>query len=319
MPSNGQTRSGSGFGRGTTASQVLREIDLSGQHAVVTGGYSGIGLATTQALVAAGATVSVPARRPDLAAEQLSGLSGVQVAEMDLTDLASVRSYASTLLDAGRHVDMLINNAGVMAAPLTRVGPGWEFQLATNYLGHYALVNHLWPILTGGSRVVSVSSRGHFYSQMRWNDPMFDRTPYDRWAAYGQSKTANALLAVHLDRLGRDAGVRAFALHPGIVLTPLTRYLSRDDLVSAGAMDAAGNLVPENGLSPEEGAATQVWAATSPQLAGRGGLYLEDVEVAEMFDPRSQGGSVQPYAVDAVEAERLWRWSATLTDVNAFA
>lgn len=174
-----------------------------------------------------------------------------------------------------------------------------------------ALVNRLWPVLAGGARVVSVSSRGHFYSPMRWNDPFFERTQYDRWVAYGQSKTANALFAVQLDRLGRDSGVRAFALHPGAIMTPLARHLTREDLLSMGAIDRNGQVNP-NGKSPQQGAATQVWAATSAQLDGRGGLYLEDADVAPLT-------AVQPYALDPAEAQRLWTWSSRLTGADAFA
>lgn len=319
MPPHQRARSGSGFGPGTTATDVLRGIDLRGRHVVVTGGYSGLGLATTKALADAGATVSVPARRADIAAAALAGVPRVEIGEMGLADLATVDAYARTLLDAGRPIDVIINNAGVMAAPLTRVGPGWELQFAVNHLGHFALTNHLWPLLNDGARVVSVSSRGHFYSPIQWDDPMFEHTDYDRWVAYGQSTTANSLFAVHLDRLGRESGVRAFAVHPGAVFTPLARHMSREELIEFGALDAAGNRAPRYGVTPEEGASTQVWAATSPQLSGRGGLYLEEVDIADLFDETIQTGGVQPYALDEAEAARLWALSATLTGVNAFA
>ncbi|MFI9559377.1 SDR family NAD(P)-dependent oxidoreductase [Nonomuraea endophytica] len=264
MTKEQQTPMGSGFGPESTTADVLAGIDLTGRFAVVTGGYSGIGLETTRALAGAGATVAVPARRPDLARAELKDLPRVEVAAMDLTDLGSIAAYVRGLEDGGRRIDMVINSAGVMAAPLTRVGDqGWEFQVATNHLGHFALVNRLWPLLNSDARVVAVSSRGHFYSAMRWDDPFFEHSAYDKWAAYGQSKTANVLFAVHLDRLARDSGVRAFALHPGVIPSPLARYLSDADLIAAGAMDADGNLTPNFGKSPQAGAATQVWAATS--------------------------------------------------------
>jgi NAD(P)-dependent dehydrogenase (short-subunit alcohol dehydrogenase family) len=206
---------GSGFGARSTAREVLEGIELTGKLAIVTGGYSGIGLETTRALAGAGAHVVVPARRRATAEGALAGLDGVEVDELDLADLASVRAFVERFLASDRRVEIVINNAGIFACPETRVGRGWEAQFATNHLGHYALANLLWPAIAhDGARVVSVSSAGHRRSAMRWDDVMFDRE-YDKWQAYGQSKTANALFAVHLDALGKDAGVRAFAIHPG--------------------------------------------------------------------------------------------------------
>src|SRR5215207_2783569 len=227
----------SGFGARSTAAEVLEGIDLTGRLAVVTGGYSGIGIETTRALVGAGATVVVPARRPDVAKEALAGIDRVEVDELDLGDLDSVHAFASRFLESGRTIDIVINNAAIMAVPETRVGPGWEAQFATNHLGHYALVNRLWPaIVDGGSRVVALSSVGHHRSGIRWDDVQFEHG-YDKWSAYGQAKTANALFAVHLDALGQDVGVRAFSVHPGGILTPLQRHLARDEMVSYGWID----------------------------------------------------------------------------------
>jgi NAD(P)-dependent dehydrogenase (short-subunit alcohol dehydrogenase family) len=162
----------------------------------------------------------VPARRTAAAREALAGIEGVEVDQLDLGDLDSVRAFADRFLATGRTLDLVINSAGVMACPETRVGPGWEAQFAINHLGHFALVNRLWPAIEpGGARVVSVSSRGHHICGIRWDDVHWKRG-YDKWAAYGQAKTANVLFAVQLDRLGRDSGVRAFALHPGGILTP---------------------------------------------------------------------------------------------------
>jgi NAD(P)-dependent dehydrogenase (short-subunit alcohol dehydrogenase family) len=207
-----------------------------------------------------------------------------------------------------------------MASPETRVGPGWEAQFATNHLGHFALVNRLWPAFTPGARVVSVSSRGHHYGPVRFEDLNFERG-YDKWLAYGQAKTANVLFAVQLDKLARERGVRAFALHPGRILTDLVRHLDRRELVDAGMVDEAGQ-VTGGAKTPEEGAATQVWAATSPQLDGLGGVYLEDCDIAEPA-PDEDGVTavrhrvgVRGYAVDPEQAARLWALSAELTGVD---
>ncbi|XVQ09217.1 SDR family NAD(P)-dependent oxidoreductase [Spirillospora sp. CA-255316] len=311
-----QHKIGSGFGARTTAAEVLTGIDLSGRLAIVTGGYSGIGVETTRALAGAGAHVIVPARRRSTAEEALAGIDRVEIAELDLGDLDSVRRFAEDFLGSGRGVDILINNAGIMANPETRVGPGWESQFATNHLGHFALVNRLWPALRRGARVVSVSSAGHRYSGIRWDDLFFERG-YDKWEAYGQAKTANVLFAVRLDALGRDAGVRAFAVHPGSIRTPLQRHIPREEMIASGLMDEAGNTLFDS-KSPEQGAATQVWAATSPRLDGMGGVYLEDCDIAEITTG-GPGAGVVPHAIDPADAERLWTISAELTGVDAFA
>ena len=318
--STAQHKIGSGFGAHSTADDVLAGIDLSGKLAIVTGGYSGLGLETTRALTKAGARVVVPARRPDTAWKALAGLDGVELDELDLGDLESVRAFADRFLDSGRTVDLVIDNAGIMACPETRLGSGWEAQFATNHLGHFALVNRLWPAIEpSGARVVSVSSRAHHFSGMRWDDVHW-RTGYDKWQAYGQAKTANVLFAVHLDKLGADRGVRAFSLHPGGILTPLQRHLPKAEMVERGWIDEQGNVLNPSGFkSPEQGAATQVWAATSPQLAGMGGVYLEDCDIAEPAVDGDESSGVRAWATDPEEAERLWTLSAELTGVNAFA
>jgi NAD(P)-dependent dehydrogenase (short-subunit alcohol dehydrogenase family) len=325
---------GSGFGVTSTAADVLAGIDLSGRLAIVTGGYSGLGLEATRALTAAGAQVVVPARRPEVAAENLAGIAHadrVETDALDLGDLDSVAAFARRFLDSGRRVDMVIDNAGVMATPLERVGPGWERQFATNHLGHFALVNRLAPALADDARVVSVSSRGHQFSPIRWDDVHYERSAYDKWQAYGQSKTANALFAVHLDALTKSHGdhpVRAFALHPGGIMTPLQRHLPREEMVALGWVDEDGNPGPAAAAlkTPEQGAATETWAATSPQLAGMGGVYLEDCEIARVVDESApvdgRGGrpnGVMPYAVDPEQAARLWAYSVELTGVDGFS
>lgn len=310
---------GSGFGAATTAADVLEDVDLTGRLAVVTGGYSGIGLETTRALVGAGARVVVPARRPSAAGEAFAGVDGVEIDELDLGDLDSVAAFADRFVASGRRIDLLIANAGVMACPETRVGPGWEAQFATNHLGHFALVNRLWPAIADvGARVVSVSSLGHRRSRMRWDDVQFERG-YDKWSAYGQAKTANVLFAVHLDALGAAAGVRAFSLHPGGIITPLQRHLRTDEMVAFGWIDENGNPIGSGFKSPEQGAATTVWAATSAQLSGIGGVYCEDCDVAEPTDDPNVLRGVRSWAIDPDEAARLWDLSSALTGVDAFA
>ncbi|UQS26577.1 SDR family NAD(P)-dependent oxidoreductase [Amycolatopsis thermalba] len=301
---------GTGFGARTTADEVLAGVDLTGKLAIVTGGYSGIGLATTRALTRAGAHVVVPARRPAAARE------AAEVDELDLADLGSVHRFAERFLASGRAIDILIAGAGIMAAPETRVGPGWESHFAVNHLGHFALVNLLWPAIAPGARVVVVSSAGHQLSGIRWDDVHFDGG-YDRWLAYAQSKTANALFARQLDVLGRERA-RAFSLHPGAILTPLQRHLDTADMLAAGWIDEHGNPADPSFKTPEQGAATQVWAATSPQLDGLGGLYCEDCDIAEPTESTEMIAGVRDYAVDPAQAERLWALSAELTGVTAF-
>jgi NAD(P)-dependent dehydrogenase (short-subunit alcohol dehydrogenase family) len=202
------------------------------------------------------------------------------------------------------------------------VGPGWESQFATNHLGHFTLANLLWPRLaaTGDARVVSLSSRGHKRSDIRYDDLMFEHG-YDKWAAYGQSKTANSLFAVQLDALGQSAGVRAFAAHPGPIMTPLQRHLSPDFLREEGWVDDEGN-PSERFKTPEQGAATATWTATSPRLVGMGGVYCENCDIAEVSvpgSPTAEEAGVNAYAVDPANAARLWAVSAELTGVDAFA
>lgn len=309
----------SGFGPRTTASDVLTSIDLTGKRAIVTGGHSGLGLETTKVLAAAGAQVIVGARNQEAARTATRDIPGVTVDALDLGDLAGVDLFARRLLASGHHIDMLINNAGIMACPETRVGPGWEAQFATNHLGHFALTNRLWPLLEGGSRVVSVSSAGHHASPIRWDDVQFTGG-YDKWLAYGQSKTANALFAVHLDRIGRDRGVRTFSLHPGKIFTPLQRHLTQSEMTAEGWLDTNGSPADPTFKTPAQGAATQVWAATSPRLDGLGGLYCEDCDIAARAETAGEPFvGVKAYATDAHEAERLWNLSVELTGVSVDA
>jgi NAD(P)-dependent dehydrogenase (short-subunit alcohol dehydrogenase family) len=317
----------SGFGERTTAAEVLEGIDLKGKLAIVTGGYSGLGIEIVAALAEAGAHVIVPARRPEVAREALAergllGSGGVEVEPLDLGDLASVHAFAERFLGSARSIDFLINDAAVMAAPETRVGDGWESQFGINHLGHFALANLLWPALVanGGARVIAMSSTGHKLSGIRWDDPQFT-TGYDKWLAYGQAKTANSLFAVQLDKLGAEHGVRAFATHPGGIMTPLQRHLPREEMIASGWMTEDGT-VSDRFKTPEQGAATATWAATSPSLNSMGGVYCEDCDIAEPTvagSPEARIAGVNPHAIDEVDAARLWAYSAELTGVDAFA
>lgn len=312
-----QQKMNSGFDKSSTADEVLRGLDLSGRLAVVTGGYSGLGLETTRALVRAGAHVVVTARRPEAAREALTDLENVEVDELDLADLSSVRAFAERFLASKRSIDMLILNAGIMACPETRVGPGWEAQFATNHLGHFALTNLLWPALISGdgARVVSLSSTGHHFSPIRWHDLHFEQG-YEKFPAYGQSKTAVSLFTVELDRLGKQHGVRAFAVHPGGIMTPLQRHMPKEEMVALGWIDEDGNVANPTFKSPEQGAATQVWAATAPKLEGMGGVYCEDCNISEMAPEDGAFYGVKPYAIDPDQAVRLWTLSAELTKTD---
>ncbi|CCQ17527.1 Short-chain dehydrogenase/reductase SDR [Rhodococcus sp. AW25M09] len=315
---NSQAALGSGFDARSTTDGVLTGIDLEGQFAIVTGGHSGLGLQTTRALIDAGADVLVAARDIAAANRVLGEHDRMRVEQLDLADQDSIKIFAGTVRSSDRPVDILINSAGVMACPETRVGPGWEAQFGVNHLGHFALVNRLWPQLRRGSaRVVSVSSSGHHASAMRWHDVQFD-TGYDRFLAYGQSKTANALFAVHLDSLGRRDGVSAFSLHPGMILTNLVRHLPRAEMQDNGWIDENGTVIDPRFKTVEQGAATQVWAATSPMLTDQGGVYCEDCDIAAPAPASGEQVGVKPWASDVQEARRLWALSAELTGIDAF-
>ncbi|HEY0192521.1 MAG TPA: SDR family NAD(P)-dependent oxidoreductase, partial [Kofleriaceae bacterium] len=242
-------------------------------------------------------------------------------------DPASIDGCAARLVARHGAIHLLINNAGIMASPLARDPRGYEAQFATNHLGHFQLTARLWPALVAarGARVVELTSWGHRFSAMRFDDPNFERRDYDRWLAYGQSKTANALFAVALDRRGAAHQVRAFAVHPGRILTPLVRHLSAAELQQARVIDEAGRPIasPET-KTPAQGAATSVWCATSPQLDGKGGVYCENVDLAAVVPATRQGApqglgdsavetGVMPYAIDPEAAEQLWALSERLT------
>jgi NAD(P)-dependent dehydrogenase (short-subunit alcohol dehydrogenase family) len=300
------------FGSETTADEVLAGVDLTGRLALVTGASTGLGLETARALGAAGACVVVMARTHEKATAAIDALrASVPRAELepgvvDLASTASIRASAASFLDRHEELHLLVNNAGVMYTPFERTIDGFELQFGTNHLGHFLLTNLLLPTLLAGapSRIVNLSSGGHRSSDIHWDDPNYERRDYDKFESYGQSKTANVLFSVELDRRLAGRGVHSYSVHPGMIRTDLSRYMTRDDLKELMARAARG---PSGGLpgfkSIGAGAATTVWAATAPELADYGGAYLADCGVST---------EVAPWAVDAASAARLWALSEQL-------
>jgi len=306
------------FGRETTTTEVLSGIDLDGRAAFVTGASGGLGAETARALAEKGASLTLAAR--DL--EKLRGVvesirsstgnSNVELAELDLTSPASVRACAKGWLADHDALQLLVNNAGIMACPLARTAEGYELQFATNHLGHFLLTGLLAPALLAGApaRVVNVSSAGHRLAGVDFDDLHFERREYDKWVAYGQSKSANVLFSCELDRRLQDRGVRSFALHPGVIMTELARHLTMEDI-----QELMSNAPADGGLEfkpVEAGAATTVYAATAPELEGRGGLYLEDCRIGERVDDDASSRGFKPHAVDPEAARRLWEVSEEL-------
>jgi NAD(P)-dependent dehydrogenase (short-subunit alcohol dehydrogenase family) len=290
----------------TTTTDVLDGVDLSGKTALVTGASAGLGVETVRALRSVGCEVVGAVRDLDKARP----LVGDDLIELDLSDLDSARAAGEQIAKRLPRIDLLINNAGVMATPLLRTRQGFELQLGTNHLGHFVLTTALLPQLVPGSRIVNLSSRGHGSSGMRWEDPHFrDESTYDKWVAYGQSKTANVLFSVELEKRLSDQGIHAYAVHPGVIRTELSRHLTRDD---AKALSSKLTDVKTTYKNVEQGAATTVWAATAAELADTGGVYLEDCHIAGPVNAdRSEG--VNAWATDPSEASRLWEWSLEQT------
>lgn len=305
----------SGFPAKTDGADIIKGIDLAGKTAIVTGGYSGIGLETVRALVGAGVNVIVPARNREKAETNLSEIEGdVQVGDMDLGDIASVRRFADEMTGSLGSLDLLINNAGIMACPEARVGPGWESQFGTNHMGHFALTTGLMPLLekTPGARVIALSSTGHKRSDVRWDDIQFERSDYDKWDAYGQAKTANALFANALSRRLKPSGGLAFSVHPGGIFTPLQRHLSNEEQVALGWLNEDGSMsdLAKMGFkTPAQGCSTTLWAATSPKLDGKPGVYCEDCDIASPSDtesPMARFMGAEAWVCDDDAAEKLW-------------
>jgi NAD(P)-dependent dehydrogenase (short-subunit alcohol dehydrogenase family) len=314
----------SGLDPYTDAAVLVEGKDLSGKTAIVTGGATGIGIETVKALAGAGADVVIAVRKRDLgetAAKAVNAAVGAErasVGMVDLADLSSVKTFTAAW--GGKPLNLLINNAGVMACPLSYTADDLEMQLGTNHFGHFALGVGLARALMNGAeagraaRLVSLSSIGHLRSAMNFEDPHYRRREYDKWAAYGQSKTANALFAVGFDKRLRDRGVNANSVMPGGIFTPLQRHLPHEEQVAMGWYDAEGK--PAVGFkTPAQGASTSVWAAVGDELEGVGGLYLENLAQAGPYQPGNRFG-VAPHALDAEAAERLWALSEETTGVS---
>ena len=308
------------YGHDTTTDEVLDGIDLSGRRALVTGASSGLGTETVRALAAKGCAVTFTARDLDkgqAVVDQVRASTGnddVEMMSLELASLADVRRFADDYLSQHDRLDMLINNAGIMACPQGTTHDGFELQFGTNHLGHFLMTVLIAPALLAAdsARIVALSSRAHHRSPMRFDDPWFSDGSYEKWTAYGQSKTANILFAVELQRRLAGRGVEAFAVHPGVIITELGRHLTEEDIAAATAAAPGGVLRTK---TYEAGAATSVYAATAAELAGRGGCYLEDCGVAEVDETSSEHG-VRSYALDPAAAERLWAMSVDLVGAD---
>lgn len=301
-----------------SALDVVDGIDLAGKTCVITGASSGLGRESARALAATGAYVVLAARNADALAETQAWVRaevpGAQtsVVHLDLTSLASIRSAAAAIQHLASAIDVLMNNAGVMFTPFGRTADGFEMQFGTNHLGHFELTRLLIGqlVAANGARVVILSSDGHVLSDVDLDDPNWERREYDKFLAYGASKTANILHMVELDQRLRDSEVRAYSVHPGVVATSLARHMTRDDFAKLREFSAARPNGSENAIDirqdfsmPDRGAATQVWAAVSPELADVGSVYLSDCRIRT---------DVAPYGVDEQRAARLWAISESL-------
>lgn len=305
----------------TTALDIVAGADLGGKTCVITGASSGLGRESARALASTGAHVILAARNLEALSDTEAWVRAevadakLSIVPLDLTSLASVASAAAQISELTPAVHVLMNNAGVMFTPFGRTAEGFETQFGTNHLGHFEFTRLLFPALVAadGARVVNLSSEGHRISDVDFEDPNWETRDYDKFAAYGASKTANVLHAVELDRRLRDSGVRAFAVHPGIVATSLARHMTNDDFASLNKSTASRN--PDKPTTdfrkqfttPEHGAATQVWAAVSDDLDGQGGLYLSDCRIRE----------AAPYAADETRALTLWALSEHLCTASS--
>jgi NAD(P)-dependent dehydrogenase (short-subunit alcohol dehydrogenase family) len=305
------------FGATSTTDEVLEGVNLKGKRVLVTGVSAGLGVETARALVAHGADVVGAARDLNKAKAATAGVraaagngGGLELVELDLVSLDSVRVCANALVDNGKPFDLVIANAGVMACPYGKTADGFETQFGTNHLGHFVLVNRIASLMKRGSRLVNLSSAGHRYSDVDLDDPNFERTSYDPWAAYGRSKTANILFAFEFDRRHKGNGIRATAVHPGGIQTELSRHIGEEGINqlverinaatrAAGEPDFKFKTIPQ-------GAATSVWAGAVAAADEVGGRYCEDCHVAAIEPDTTKRAGVKPYALNPETAKALW-------------
>jgi NAD(P)-dependent dehydrogenase (short-subunit alcohol dehydrogenase family) len=306
------------FGAESTTNEVLEGVNLSGKRVLVTGVSAGLGVETARVLAAHGAEVVGAARNLAKAKEATAPVragaangGSLELAELDLASLKSVRACADALVANGKPFDLVICNAGVMATPFGKTADGFETQFGTNHLGHFVLVNRIASLMKPGARLVNLSSAGHQISDVDLDDPNFERAPYSAWASYGRSKTANILFAVEFDRRHKDRGIRATALHPGAIQTELSRYLDEEArrelteiMTQVGRLPGAKPIAYK---SVPQGAATSVWAAAVAKADAVGGRYCEDCHVADVIDaPGFTFAGVRPYALNPARAQALW-------------
>ncbi|PNG27520.1 SDR family NAD(P)-dependent oxidoreductase [Methylocella silvestris] len=305
------------FGATSTTDDVLEGVDLSGKRILVTGVSAGLGVETARTLAAHGALVVGAARdlsKAKAATEQVRAEAakggGLELVELDLASLASVRACADALVLSGKPFDLVIANAGVMACPKSQTADGFETQFGANHLGHFVLVNRIASLLKPGARLVNLSSAGHRFSDVNLEDPNFERTPYTEFGAYGRSKTANILFAVEFDRRHKANGVRATAVHPGGIRTELGRHMSPESMQNLvdqiNAANAASGNPSFTWKTIPQGAATTVWSGVVASGDEVGGLYCEDCHVAEPVESEDIRGGVRAYALDPEHAKALW-------------
>jgi NAD(P)-dependent dehydrogenase (short-subunit alcohol dehydrogenase family) len=307
------------FGATSTTDEVLRGINLSGKRVLVTGVSAGLGVETARTLAAHGARVIGAARdlskaqaATDQVRAQAASGGSLDLVQLDLASLESVRRCADDLLEARQPFDAIIANAGVMACPEDTTADGFERQFGTNHLGHFVLVNRIASLLNAGSRLVNLSSAGHRFADVDLEDPNFEHSPYDEFTAYGRSKTANVLFAVEFDRRHKTRGVRAAAVHPGGIQTELGRYMTREArerLIARINASQPEGAAPFSWKSIPQGAATSVWAACVADAEAIGGRYCEDCHVAEVVSNPALFAGVRPHALDSQRAQALWRKS----------
>lgn len=310
------------FGWSSTTDEVLAGIDLSGRTVFITGANSGLGQETARAMAARGAHVILAGRDQDKLDQSLAAIitqhpeAQLDTITVDLTSLENIRAATSRARQRFSKIDILINNAGVMATPFLHTADGFEMQIGTNHLGHFALTGELFPLIERGhlKRIVNLSSRGHHFAPVNFDDPHFERRAYDPWESYGHSKTANVLFSVGLDQRFAVLGIHAYAVHPGGIQTNLGRHMT-PEMVEALMARVTSKDTGFAWKTIPQGAATSCWAATAPGLEGKGGVYCEDCHVAEVDDESATGG-VRSYAINPSFAERLWAMSEDATGVR---